>query len=111
MHIQVPVETRRELNLLELELQAVVSYLTWVLRPELRSYRRAGSALSHLANSLAPRLAFKNRNSLSLGNESETTELASLRTLVMTLRMHPVVISARVSRKQRQANPSSSQAG
>lgn len=58
----------RGLDLLELRLQAVVTYLTWMLETGLRSSRRAARALSHWAVSpgsqLQPRLALNSLSSL-----------------------------------------------
>lgn len=38
---------RRKTDTLELELQAIVSHVVWVLRPELYSSEKAPSALEH----------------------------------------------------------------
>lgn len=50
---QLPMEAR-VLYCLELELQVIVSYLTWVLGVELRSSARAVHALTHRDVSLTP---------------------------------------------------------
>lgn len=53
----VIVEARRGQQIaLELELQEAVSYLTWVLGPQLWSSARIGCVLNHVAISPASRL-------------------------------------------------------
>lgn len=52
--LRVPMETRKALDPLELELQAAVPCLTWVLGMELWSSGRAVSAFNHWAVSPAP---------------------------------------------------------
>ena len=51
-------QNRRASDLLELELQMVVSYLMWVLGSELRFSARVAGALNYRTISPAPRLHF-----------------------------------------------------